>query len=214
MTVCSSAGRERARSAYVADLDTDPTGPGSFVGWLNRAIDVHATRSPAERAALAEPGLQSTSPSTLSFAQAANGFKRALLLEVDTAMSLEDAVVADRLELGRLVTRSQFVREAALASAAEALRRYGLAAPSSASQAPQPARAAPLATHRPARRRETPRTRTASVAPARASATCCAPEPRTSTPRGSRSHATPNATRAPADTFAPSRPGTHRFTAP
>ncbi|WP_278258265.1 hypothetical protein [Nocardioides convexus] len=28
-----------ARSAYVADLDTDPDSPGSFVGWLAQALE-------------------------------------------------------------------------------------------------------------------------------------------------------------------------------
>lgn len=28
---------DRARSAYVADLDSDPGSPGSFIGWLNCA---------------------------------------------------------------------------------------------------------------------------------------------------------------------------------
>ena len=35
-----------ARSAYIADLDTDAYSPGSFVGWLAQALEVHAKRSP------------------------------------------------------------------------------------------------------------------------------------------------------------------------
>ncbi len=41
-----------ARSAYVADLDTDADSPGSFVGWLARALELHARRSPQQRAVI------------------------------------------------------------------------------------------------------------------------------------------------------------------
>jgi hypothetical protein len=55
-----------ARSAYIADLDTDPDGPGSFVGWLDRALDRHTARSPSARVDLAAAAAQTppTAPSS------------------------------------------------------------------------------------------------------------------------------------------------------
>jgi hypothetical protein len=41
-----------ARSAYIADLDTDPDAPDAFVGWLQRALIDHASLSPKQRVAL------------------------------------------------------------------------------------------------------------------------------------------------------------------
>ena len=45
-----------ARSAYLADLDTDADSPGSFVGWLAQALELHARRSSQQRAELAAAG--------------------------------------------------------------------------------------------------------------------------------------------------------------
>jgi hypothetical protein len=38
-----------ARSAYIADLDTDADSPESFVGWLGQSLELHARRSRQQR---------------------------------------------------------------------------------------------------------------------------------------------------------------------
>ena len=40
----------------LADLDTDADSPGSFVGWLAQALELHTRRSPQQRAQLAAAG--------------------------------------------------------------------------------------------------------------------------------------------------------------
>lgn len=125
----------RARSAYVADLDLDPDSPDAFVGWLDRAIERHTRRSPTERAELAEAVAVAPAP-------AGNNFNKAHHLRQTTIAAMEDAIVDDRQQLGRMVGRSGFVREAALAAAARTQRAYGRPLP------PPPARLP----NRPARR--------------------------------------------------------------
>jgi hypothetical protein len=129
-----------ARSAYVADLDTDPESPGAFVGWLARAL-VHARRSPQRRADLAEAAEQH--PAQVSTRKS---FNKKHDLPASTIEAVEDAVVADRQELGRVVARSAFAQEAIVAAADEARRRLGRHLP------PPPLKLS----NRPPRRRPTP----------------------------------------------------------
>jgi len=111
-----------ARSAYVADLDTDPDSPDAFLGWLDRALERHARRTPAERAAIAEAPLPQSAGTRKSF-------NKAHPLRESTIGALEEAIVADRRELGRVVPRSGFAQEAVIAAAEEARGRFGRALP-------------------------------------------------------------------------------------
>jgi hypothetical protein len=109
-----------ARSAYVADLDADPDSPAVFVRWLVRAIEQHTVRTPAERAAVGEQ---------MPDQAAGRGTSRGHRVGQDVIDAIEDAIVADRRVLGRVVSRSRFVLEAVTAAAAAAQERRGRALP-------------------------------------------------------------------------------------
>lgn len=111
-----------ARSAYLADLDTDDAdSPGSFVGWLAHALELHARRSPQQRAELAAAGEKH--PALVSVTR--KSFNRKHDLPASTIEAVEDALVADRQELGRMLARSVFAQEAVIVAAEEARRRLG-----------------------------------------------------------------------------------------
>ena len=110
-----------ARSAYIADLDTDADSPGSFVGWLAQALEVHARRSPQQRAELAAVG--GKHPALVSVTR--KSFNKKHDLPASTIEAVEGALVADRQELGRMLARSAFAQEAVIAAAEEARRRLG-----------------------------------------------------------------------------------------
>lgn len=115
-----------ARSAYVADLDHDPGSPDAFVSWLGRALEQHSARTPAQRVKISEdPQLQNVTGS---------GVNRSHPLRVRTIELVEEAVIADRGELGRVVSRSAFAAEAVVAAARAARERMGRPLP------PPPAR--------------------------------------------------------------------------
>jgi hypothetical protein len=109
---------ELARSAYIADLDTDPTGPDSFVGWLHRALDEHSAQTSATRSRMAEATTAEATPKE-------RGFSKTYPLKATTVAALERAIVDDRQEVGRMVSRSGFLREAVQAAARLARDRYG-----------------------------------------------------------------------------------------
>lgn len=104
-----------ARSAYVADLDSDPDSPNAFVGWLARVIERHIARTPAVRAKIA-----GQFPATAEGRGSSKGHR------VGRTMinALETAIVDDR-HYGRIVSRSAFVLEAVHAAAEEACTRLG-----------------------------------------------------------------------------------------
>ena len=93
-----------ARSAYLADLDTDAESPGSFVGWLAQALELHARRSPQQRSELAAAGEKH--PALVSVTR--KSFNKKHDLPASTIEAVEDALVADRQELGRMLARSAF----------------------------------------------------------------------------------------------------------
>lgn len=107
---------DRARSAYVSDLYSDPDSPGSFEGWLKRALAQHARRTPQQRAELADITIEPDPRRKLS-----KGYR----LAQDVVAAMEEAIVADGQELGRVHSRSGFVHEAVLAAAEDARRRLG-----------------------------------------------------------------------------------------
>ncbi|RHW23726.1 hypothetical protein D0Z08_28370 [Nocardioides immobilis] len=106
-----------ARSAYVADLDDDPSAPGAFLRWLHRAIERHAARTPAERAAFAE--------TTASGTRSGGGLRTSHPLSTTTIGLIQDAIVGERRHSGRVISRSAFVQEAAVAAAALTRQRRG-----------------------------------------------------------------------------------------
>ena len=110
-----------ARSAYIADLDTDADSPGSFVGWLTQALDLHARRSPQQRAELAAEGEKH--PALVSVTR--KSFNKKHDLPASTMETVEEALVADRQELGRMLARSAFAQEAVIAAAEDSRRRLG-----------------------------------------------------------------------------------------
>lgn len=115
-----------ARSAYVADLDHDPGSPGAFVSWLGRALEQHAARTPAQRVAISkDPQLRDLTGA---------GVNQSHPLRVRTIELVKEAVIADRGELGRVVSRSAFAAEAVVAAAQTARERLGRPLP------PPPAR--------------------------------------------------------------------------
>lgn len=112
-----------ARSAYIADLDTDPTSPGSFVGWLHQALQRHIDRTPSGRAGLGIPvpqRKQANGPAKLN---------RTFPMDVGLVEGLEAAIVQDRVN-GRILSRSGFIHEAVTAAADQARERLGTNLPS------------------------------------------------------------------------------------
>lgn len=122
-----------ARSAYVADLDSDPDSPVVFTAWLARAIEQHAVRTSSARAKVA---------SRMPQAKQGRGVSKGHRVGQATIEALEDAIVADR-QHGRLVSRSAFVLEAVHAAADAARARLARPLP------PPPAKLS----NRPPRRR-------------------------------------------------------------
>lgn len=105
-----------ARSAYLADLDDDPESPGSFIGWMQSALEQHVRLSPEARVARTA-GLPEPS--------GGRGFNKQMRIRVDLMTRVEDAIVEDRRQLGRADSRSSFVRAAVLAAAVAARTRRG-----------------------------------------------------------------------------------------
>jgi len=107
-----------ARSAYEADLDSDPDSPGAFIGWLSRALEEHVARTPQQRA---QRGAVHRARGVGTSFNKGNPLKKGV---VD---ALDEVVVTDGEELGRMVARSGFGKEAVLPDAEDARRRLGRA---------------------------------------------------------------------------------------
>ena len=96
---------DAARSAYLVDLDHDPTPATSFARWIAKVIRAHAELTPQARAmaAAAAP----SEPSTGS------GFSRSFDIPTDVITMMTEAITADRREgSGRVMGASQFAGEA------------------------------------------------------------------------------------------------------
>lgn len=111
-----------ARSAYVADLDTDPDSPDAFVGWLHRALEQHVQRGPEGRAALQIP------PARRPQQGEPAGLSRTYPLRASTIDALEEAIIQDRQIARRMLSRSGFLREAVIAAARQAQARLATGA--------------------------------------------------------------------------------------
>ena len=105
-----------ARAAYVAELDDDPPGPGTLLGWVVAAIETHAARSAAARASLSTD-MPADDPAV--------GFQKVHQMTSTTLSAIESAIADDRRSAGRIVSRSAWVREAARAAAAMTRLRHG-----------------------------------------------------------------------------------------
>lgn len=106
-----------ARAAYVADLDHDPDCPAGFLWWLHRSIELHGAQGAVGRAALG------VAPQSVR--SAGRGFNRHHPLKVSTRAALEQAILDDRVELGRVLSRSAWVHEAVTVAIARSRNRLG-----------------------------------------------------------------------------------------
>lgn len=105
---------DRARAAFVAQLDEDPPAPNTLLGWILAAVDAHAARTPAARLeTAAAPG------------SAGKGFSKVHLVPVETLQLIEVALISDRQVGGRHLSRSAWIREAVRVAADQAERRRG-----------------------------------------------------------------------------------------
>jgi hypothetical protein len=120
---------ELARSAYIADLDTDPAAPDAFLGWLQQALRNHAALTPGARAQLAAGSMRED----ISHSR---GFSKAYPLPVEIVQAMEQAIIADRRQLGRIVSRSGFARQAVAAAAERARIRLGHDLPAAPARLP------------------------------------------------------------------------------
>lgn len=108
---------DEARAAFVSDLKHDPQGPAAFIGWLHRALQLHAALSVQERAGLGVPP-----PEPRGRGQG-QGKSRMSPLEADTVEMVDAAVAADFDELDKIGSRSGFVHEAVTVAVAAARAR-------------------------------------------------------------------------------------------
>ncbi|QZN87089.1 hypothetical protein [Cellulomonas sp. C5510] len=111
---------QRARAAYVFDLDHHPEAPAGFIGWLSWVLEAHAARGPQGRAALAVP------PRAVIAATA--GLNRHHALRAETRAAMEEAIIDDR-QAGRLMSRSSWIHEAVVVAVQDAEMRAGGALP-------------------------------------------------------------------------------------
>lgn len=105
---------DRARAAFVAELDEDLPGPGTLLGWILEAVDAHVARTPAARLELAgraEDG--------------GEGFSKVHLVSLETLQTIESALVSDRQVGRRHLSRSAWLREAVNAAADQTEQRRG-----------------------------------------------------------------------------------------
>lgn len=113
---------DRARAAYMADLDTLESSPTAFLWWLHRCLGVYSDLSPASRDRIRR---RHPDPARGT----GQGFSRMHTLRTDLLDRIDGAIVRDRRDLGQMVSVSQFCREAARAAADAAEQRLGRGLP-------------------------------------------------------------------------------------
>lgn len=118
---------DTAKRGYLADLDTQPDSPGTFAGWIDRAIRHHAQLTPQKR--------QQIAARLGEEANEGRGNSRSFDVAADTVEAMEQAVAADRRH-GRVTSRAGFIAEAARAAVAEARTRYGTELPAAPARLP------------------------------------------------------------------------------
>ncbi len=105
---------DRARAAFVAELDEDPPRPDTLLGWILAAVDAHAARTPAARL---EPAGEAD--------DGGEGFSKVHLVPLKTLQTIETALISDRQVSGRHLSRSAWFREAVNAAADQTEQRRG-----------------------------------------------------------------------------------------
>lgn len=117
-----------AKSAYLADLDTQRAAPDSFARWIDRAITRHAALSVTRRATLAAKLADQD--------KSGRGGSRSFSVAATTVEAMEAAIVADRKEAKRITTRTEFVSQAVRIATTDARKRNGGALPPPPSRLP------------------------------------------------------------------------------
>lgn len=118
---------DNAKRGYLADLDTQTDSPGTFAGWIDRAIRHHAQLTPQQRQQIAAQ-LQEVPTE-------GRGNSRSFDVAATTVEALEQAVIADRRH-GRVTSRAGFIAEAVRAAVTEARNRYGTELPAAPARLP------------------------------------------------------------------------------
>jgi len=118
---------QQARSAYLVDLDSDPASPDVFGQWLTRVVIWYAAMTPTGRTR--KLSTLRTPPK-----DGRPGVSRMMPLPQVTLELVDSAIVDDRVTAGRVVSRSEFIRQAALVAADASRTRLGRELP------PPPAR--------------------------------------------------------------------------
>jgi len=118
---------DNAKRGYLADLDSQPDSPGTFAGWIDRAIRHHADLTPQQRQQIAaQLGEEPTE---------GRGNSRSFDVSATTVEAMEHAVAADRRH-GRVTSRAGFIAEATRAAVTEARTRYGAELPAAPARLP------------------------------------------------------------------------------
>ena len=107
---------QRARAAYVYDLDHHPDAPAGFIQWLHWVLGAHISRGAQGRAALAVPPRKVIA--------ATEGLNRNHPLRETTRAAMEAAIIDDR-QVGRMMSRSSWIHEAVLMAVQDAEQRAG-----------------------------------------------------------------------------------------
>ena len=107
---------QRARAAYVYDLDHHPDAPAGFIQWLHWVLDAHVARGAQGRGALGVPAR--------AVIAADVGLNRNHPLRETTRSAMEQAIIDDR-RVGRLMSRSSWIHEAVVVAVDDAERRAG-----------------------------------------------------------------------------------------
>lgn len=118
---------QQARSAYLVDLDLDPASPDVFGQWLTRVVIRYAAMTPTGRTR--KLSTLRTPPKDRR-----PGVSRMMPLPEVTLELVDSAIVDDRVTAGRVASRSEFIRQAALVAAHASRTRLGRELP------PPPAR--------------------------------------------------------------------------
>lgn len=106
---------DRARSAYVGDLDTVPEPVTGFARWLDAVVATYAAMSPDQRERVRGPVPDED--------RTGAGGQRNTVMRESTIALLDDAITAER-RAGRIVSMSQLVSEAARVATHAAEQRY------------------------------------------------------------------------------------------